>query len=337
MTQFPHLCIREDGSLKKAILRVTLFAVLSLFGGIFLFTFLLPVYSGCLGAVMILEKKHKPISVVLMVLAGVLSYFAGIGGLIGAGAAILCGLAIWFGYSFGFHRGGIVLLLTVLWGGGFLLQMMVGVAETGSAFSLAALVEWFRDSLTSVGEEWEEAFRAGAAGAYDETVLSSFATVFEKFAESVMNAAPAIVAVIGFILSGIGCKVFSRLLTPVMEHPEYIRSYRFWTSNLFAYAFLAAFVLRTFGASSDPDAFMLVITNLSYVLTAVYAYIGASGALRALRVKKSPFVSAFLLLLFLAVGGMIAVEILSIYGAISLIVLNRKFASFDGRNDPPEV
>ena len=130
------------------------------------------------------------------------------------------------------------------------------------------------------------------------------------------------IVISGFIVSGITLKVFTFTASRLTTDKEDVINWRFKTGNLFAYFYLALFVLQIF-TGGHTGLFAVTVANLAGIFCIVYAYLGFNFVMSLLAQKRSAVFSFIMLLVGLALFSSLMVEILSIVGAFVIISENK--------------
>lgn len=143
--------------------------------------------------------------------------------------------------------------------------------------------------------------------------------------DSIVALIPSYVALIAFAVAGITLKVFSFTAFKLTGNSECVKTWRFNPSSVYAYFYLALFLLTVF-VGSTGSLIAVSVANLSNIFGIVFAYVGFVFVQTLLSAKHSPIFSFALLLLGLVLFSSLMIEILSVIGAF-VTLSNNKLAS----------
>jgi hypothetical protein len=132
---------------------------------------------------------------------------------------------------------------------------------------------------------------------------------------TLINSLISVIVICGFLIAGVTFKIFGALVGRIDNEPSVVYNWRFSTSNVFAYFYIAVMLLSLFlGVSTD--IFSLTVSNLYNVLSAVYAYIGYNYVSAMLINSPRRGFMKVILIFALFSATSLAIGILSVMGVI---------------------
>ena len=142
--------------------------------------------------------------------------------------------------------------------------------------------------------------------------------------DAYLNCIVGLVSVLAFILVGLTCKLFCKLVSTYSENKKSGKSWQFIPHGAFAYFYFALLLLSMF--SMDTASVLSVsIANLYILFRAIFAYVGYSFSIVMLDIKgiKKPF-SHILVLAISLMFSSLAFQIFAALGAFITI----KYSNF---------
>ena len=112
---------------------------------------------------------------------------------------------------------------------------------------------------------------------------------------------------------GFTMKIFTAISARLAEDNRHVLCWRFSTTNIFAYFYVALVFISMF-TSSGTGVFALTVANLYNIFMIIYAYIGFNFALASLSVKMKPVVAFLLIIVAVSLLASFAVSLLSMLG-----------------------
>ena len=312
-----------------SVICVVLGAVSCILGGFG--EFILPIVIANLAAIYLYDKKRT----CALIVSGILIAFNVAGVLLGLNvsffslAAIVTAVIIAAAYSKGQSKSDAAFLSTVIYAlltvcGMMLLGMMVS-----KEFSFDAAVSYW----TGIYDELRGVFVKGLddvlvlfQSVYDESEMAYLSEVLHEM----VNISFALIIyylVIGaFTVVGFSMKAFGFIVKRCAEDNTEIKNWRFATSSVYAYFYLALSLASIFVMSVD-NIFGVAVLNLYYIFNAVYIYVGFKAAIELLRKKLHPALCYLIVIAALLLMSGLASQILSVIGVIYTFSNNRKLAS----------
>jgi len=208
--------------------------------------------------------------------------------------------------------------------------VLLGILFLGFNVIDSPNVAAFADLLRGVYYSEKEAFISIITSIMtkDELGIYYFA-ITREYAEKIFHVilcmAPAIIALISFIVSGLTLKMFGVFSKKRIEDDEDEGEGQFkWIlipSNVFAYTFVALAVLNAF--ANGTDWFSLSIVNLYWIFLPLFAYIGLKFVFFVVSSRRGiAFAVFFIIFLVILIGG-VALTLLSLLGVFMTVVANK--------------
>ncbi len=119
----------------------------------------------------------------------------------------------------------------------------------------------------------------------------------------------------GFINVGIGMKIFGAIVSYCAESKDYIKSWRFKTTTVYAYFYVILAIISVFLNSTDT-VFAISVLNLYNIFMIVFAYVGFTSLLEILRKRMKPGVSLLILCGATVVFSTFAIQLLAAIGVL---------------------
>ncbi len=327
---------KTAASVALLLCSVALCAVCSLLsaGGIILF----PLLCAILGALYVIDPTpYKTLSisaalacVVSDVLFSVLMwhsfYFPAI-------TAALAALILWGCLRLSCRKSVCVAALTFILSLAIILFILIFAFDQIGIVDFKGAVWFYKNSLADFESGMKDTYldlvgpdglTAEQAMIFNQTVAESIALLSKTFVSMVLICA--------FLLVGVMFKLFSAIMRLLCEENESFLLWRFVPGGALAIFYLAIFVLSMLVGYGDTVA--VAIQNLNGIFTYVFAYIGLMLFYGMLRMRwENPAVAIVLIILLMMLLSSIAIQILAIVGAITVIIVNKKSGDKTLEND----
>ncbi len=196
--------------------------------------------------------------------------------------------------------------------------------ETGVA-TLDAVKDYYTDMLDAARADFISGMKnmldtvsANSAEGVYLPMAEDFGLIFDSFVNSLIS----IIVIIGFFVSGIALKIFSLVMGACSEDSKKNSEWRFNTTSLFAYFYIALFIVSTF-ISLENDTFSLTVINLYNIFMFVFAYIGLRSVYYMIRAKRSALFAVIVLGAAFMIMSVMSVQLLSAVGATMTVITNK--------------
>ena len=286
----------------------------------------LPVAAALFSSFILFDRsKAKWISLVLLLTLFIAFPFFDLSFLLFSAIIGACSFVLFFGYKKGMSKAEISLYLTVL----FVICMLGSLYFAGvkqiSDMSLVSVFEYYKAMAESLREQFVAQFiqtlmQQGAELTMDPKEI---AEMLEVLFISLTNLFFALLAIIGFLYAGIQMKIFTHVSRRLESAPRPRHSWYFGLSNVFAYFYVAVFLLSTFFGAMD-SVFSIALMNLYYIFLAVFAYVGFNYAFAIASRAKNRRIAQFFLVFLLVMMNVVAAQILSLVG-VYITTMHNKF------------
>ena len=187
---------------------------------------------------------------------------------------ILVALAIFYMYSKGMGKGECAFTVTAITTLMLLLSLIFAAFYSQGEYTWEAVASFYSELYESSRFGFVEQLTDLTAALPNGTAEMLFsAEEAGAMFDSVVNSLISYIIIIGFFIAGITFKIFSAVVFRCSNNPAKIKAWRFSTSNIVAYFYIALIVLSFFVGSST-DIFSVTVSNLYNIFMFVYAYIG---------------------------------------------------------------
>ena len=326
--------IKTSLSTKKTLLIlsvicVTLGLVCCILGG--LGEFLLPIVIANLAAIYLFDKKRS----FAFIVSGILMAFNLAGVLIGINisffslAAIVTALILAGAYARGQSKSDAAFLSTIVYSlltvGGMLLLGMIASKN----FTLDASVNYWVDMYKSLYDVFVggiENLLQMLGEIYKESDIAYLREVLYLSLDIYFICIISYLVIGAFAVIGFSMKAFGFIVKKCAEDNTEIVKWRFATSSIYAYFYLALSLATVFVSSTD-NIFAIAVFNLYYIFMAVYAYVGFKGAVELLKKKLHPALAYLIVIGVLIIMMRFALSLLALIGVLYTFSINRKLPS----------
>ena len=192
--------------------------------------------------------------------------------------------------------------------GGYLLFAM---KEQG-VYTIDAAMEFY----TAIIAEFREIFVEYTAELYAASGMPSVSTEsIEAIFDMQLNMVISYLLIGGFIITGVGCKLFSAIASLISEDKKAIKSWRFVAPRAYAY-FYVILIFASLFASKTDGIFAISVLNLYNVFLIVFAYIGFNVAIEIVKKRMHPRFSVLVLVISIILFASFATQILAALGVL---------------------
>ena len=315
--------IRNDNSKSSVTIGLALVALLfgflcALFGEL-----VFPLYSAALAGLFLFDKNSKRILSVLLPIAVVLINVL-LGSLVPSAVvfAIPTSLVLCYMYKRGMSKGECVGYMTTICSLMILVGAFAFAMLSVKEFSITRAVEYFAGVYDRLFEEVLKYFESVVVSNPGLNVQNDIsAEMLKLLFDSLVFAIPSLVVCLGFALTGLTCKVFTFIISRVSDKPEIVVHWRFSTGNIFAYFYIAVFVLASL--SGGTDVLGLALANIQNVFMIVYCYIGFNFVYHLISRNRSSLFAILLLVFAVIMFSSFAISVLSFAGVYFTIAKNK--------------
>ena len=288
---------------------------------------LIPVAAAFLSAFLAIDEK-KIVTICLSIAIILLDFFFGM--LFFSLISVISALIIHIFFKKGLKKSECAGVLTVLIFLAVLLLAVLLAFSYSGANTIDDIINFysteFKKIETTLIEYVEDLKDAGQLSGYEDLYESEhISNTFSIYGKFVI----AIIVILSFLMSGIALKIYSVVMSKLIENTEKISTWRFIPSAVFAWFYVILALVSLFITNTE-GLFALSVLNLEAIFSIVFAYIGimfVSGLL-AMR-NRNPITSLIIVAVGILILSSLAIRLLAITGAIIVIMNSKLEASFD--------
>lgn len=314
---------KEGINPKSFIALLSVLTVLFGIGVVFFFDFLILPLASFFALLLWFAPRSKLLSASISFALIALSFLGGIRGVFSVCAGLCCGLLLWFMYRARLSKTDTVLAVTAFFVFYLLLALFLSVAGITKEYSINSVTDYLGTYLESQKVAWIDLLSDFYVT--DENGVRMYLVTRQDAEDMLLSVARLSVSyliIAAFLLCGLVCKMFSRMVAYAERDDAYILAWRFLPSRITAYLYILLVVL-SFLIGSVETVFGGSVQNLLVIFMAIFAYIGIRHLIfvtaQAKRRGYSLFIIGFLLILL----NVSAVQILSFLGTYVTIISNR--------------
>ena len=215
------------------------------------------------------------------------------------------------------------LIMTAVCAGFTLVNLVILPMIELSTFDFGMVADYYLEMV----DTFREAFVETAVEAYGQILASGGIELSESIVTELYNhqltMAISYIVIICFAVVGIAMKLFAKLYTRLCEDNSPVIYWRFRTTSVFAYFYIALMFLSIF-TSTSGGVLGITIGNLYNIFLIVYAYIGFNQAVAMLSVKVRPAVAILIIAAVTVVAMSFALQLLAVLGVLYTIRKNRE-------------
>ena len=232
----------------------------------------------------------------------------------------------------GFGKGECAGWLTVIASVFMLIALLLVAAEAKNSFSLEAVSEYYKELYSSFKAVFIETLSGITVPTGDGVAESFFGEdIAAEIFDLLVSISFSILIIVAFTIAGITLKVFCGIIARLVSEPHCVYEWRFSTSSLFAYFYIALLILSFIVGSSD--VFAICVQNLYNVFMVVYAYIGFNFAHALFSRERSPLFTIAVLIFAILFASSVAVTLLSLLGVFFTVKRNKDREALGGNHD----
>ena len=245
---------------------------------------------------------------------------------------VIAAPALAFCYARGISKGECSLYLTLVFFLGSLFYLVLSICVSLDSFVFSDVLAY----IESIFDDWKAQYVQTLMQSLEGTdvALGDMTEYIDTVFLAFYNLFPALVAILGFFYAGLCLKVFTSMTQRIFVNARTRRDWRFLCSSVFGYFYLALFVL-TFIFDGFDSTLSIALMNLYYVFLCVFGYLGVRHAFLFAARTRNPALSRVLVIVFLVLGNVLTLQILSISGVL-FSVINNKLPPVDGNGTSPD-
>ena len=307
------ITLRFDRSQTKTVIILALLTVLLLSLSAYLGELAVP-FAAASFALLLSFDKGKRIATVICTLVGISLLLLPLQLLpIWSAVSLILGALLCLSYKFGFSKCDSAILLTVVASAGMLLFFFIIAFEAIGVWDFGAAMEFYSELKEMLKSE----FVNGIMGVYSTIpeavemgITSEYvAALFDSFANMIVS----VIAVISFFLVGVMMKTFCFIGRRLAEENDGIYTWRFETPSVYAYFYVAIYVLSMFIA---PDSVIgITIANVVGILSFLFAYMGMKYVYGFFAERQKKVLGRLVIIASVLIFSSLALDLLSVFGA----------------------
>ena len=323
--------LKASLSSKKTLLILSVICIV--FGGVCLVLgglgeFLLPVVIATLAAIYVFDKKRTYAIItsgILMAfnLAGILfeiniSFF-GLAAIVSAGIIAIA-------YYRGQSKSDAAFLSTIIYAFLSVCGMLLLAMFLIKNFDFNAAMDFWDniyDSSYEAVREMLDKYLTLAKEYYTEAEVNYAREVSYLLLDISFSCVISYIVIAAFAVIGLSMKLFGFIVKKCAEDNSEITKWRFATSNVYAYFYLALSLATVFVSSVD-NIFGIAVANLYFIFLIVYAYVGFTSILSLLKQKLRPILAYIIVIAACLLMLSLSPQILAFVGVFSTFTANRR-------------
>ncbi len=228
-----------------------------------------------------------------------------------APTAIILSLIICFAFIKGQSKSDAAYVMSIIAAAfGVVGYILLAMIEQGS-FTFDAVVDYYTEILDTLRvifvEGMMELYTASGIELSEEIVIAAFNQQFNMIISYLLIG--------GFVISGIGMKIFGYIVGFCAEDTTHIRHWRFTVARIYAYFYVILVILSLFITSVD-GIFAISVLNLYNIFMVIFAYVGFKVVLDLLKIRMKPIVAILILIGALLLFASFAAQILAAVGVL---------------------
>lgn len=235
--------------------------------------------------------------------------------------ACIGGVLIAFLFLRGTSKGELAFYLTAAFSLMLVGSLYLSFTDAAGAYSISAVAEFVNGWYVELRTEFVTQIMDSVKQAPTELLVTLDELTVSEMFDSVFNLSLSVLVIFAFALAGVTLKIFSTLLYKLAKEPQRLVYWRFCTSNIVAYFYCALFILNFF--AGGDGVFAITVSNLFYVFLAVYSYIGYNFVLSIISGRLGYALSVIILIAAILFLGIIALELLSLFGVVFTHISNK--------------
>lgn len=228
-----------------------------------------------------------------------------------APTAIVLSLILSFAFKRGYCKSDASYLMTVIAAGFSLIAYMLFAMFEQGSFTVDAAIDYYDDLIDSLRaiftEGMIEVYKASGIEVSEDAIIAVF--------NQQINMIISYLLIGGFVITGVGMKLFGAIVTFCSEDKSEIKNWRFKANRIYAYFYVILIIVSLFATSAD-SIFAISVLNLYNIFMVIFAYIGFTVALDLLKKRLKPILAGIILLATLLLFASFAAQILAAFGVL---------------------
>lgn len=324
--------LRQDKSYPVIISLLFTLSVVCIGATVVLGEFILPLAISFYAALLTFERKKHILSLICAAVGFSMLFIPFTISAVWGGVSVICGILLYLLYRSGNAKSDTALILTFFLSAAIVFSFVLIAYKITGEFGLEPTIKYYLNLFNEFKAYFIESVMALSSSVSDKVgelavpgQVGELAISEELLNESItlmFNMSISFIIIIAFLLSGLAIKLFTFIVRKNTEQNSPVHSWRFLLPSIYAYSFLIVFLLSSF--VSPVETFGIVIINLSNIFTFIFVYIGFKAFKDLLSKKGKPVLGILIPILGVILLGNMAMDVLSVFGAVSTIMSNKK-------------
>ena len=319
--------LKASSSYKKTFVILSVLCILFSLVCCILGEILLPVTIATLALIYLFDKSKKRVLSICMsvslVIINIAAFVFKIGVSLFSLQAIVIALLLCVSFSKAWEKSETSYVLTLIFAAiSFVSAILLGMVEQGE-FTFNAAYHFYSE----MSNQLREMFVTSGYDLYSEAFANVGVTLTHEslgaIYDSQLNMLVSYFVVASFIAVGISFKLFTIFASRLSAYPEPFRSWRFKTSNLYAYFYVILGLISIF-ATTNGGVLALTVSNLYIIFMAVYVYVGINVIVSILSTRIKPFLAYVIIVVAFLAASSLAMQILAVVGVMFTIRKNNE-------------
>lgn len=316
------LKLKTSLSKKKTLLLIS--TLLIFFGALscILGEFILPFLTATLAVLYLFDgSKHRVLSIsvsVLLLIINVAGFIAVKTISLFAPASIILAFIICFSFCKGESKADAAYIMTIIAAIFSLLMYLLYAMVDQGEYTLDAVKVFYTDFYDSLRTLIVDSFMSVYSTSGLEVTEEMIIALFDRQVSMIISY----LLVGGFMVVGVAMKLFSFVVSRLVEDKSTILQWRFSTTNLYAYFYLILTLASVFVINAD-SIFAISILNLYNVFLIVFAYVGFNFVITHILKNLRPLYAGLILVAVMLLFSGFAVQVLAILGVMHTIRSNK--------------
>jgi hypothetical protein len=320
------MTLRSEKSNTRLVIILSIPVVLLFFASVYLGEFLLP-FSAAAFALLVACDNGKRIASFACAALGAILVFLPIGFVpIWSLVSVILGFVLYLTYKYSFSKCDSAILLTVITSVAMVASFFILAFEAIGVWNLSAAVEFYLELKETLKHEFVSNVMSMYSVIPDYSGVEITSEYVELLFDSFVSMLISLIVIVSFVLVGIMLKTFCAVARRFAAEEEPIHEWRFETNVVYAYFYIAVYVISVF---VEPESVIgITLANVVSILSFVFAYMGIKFTIDffAHRGKKGLGKIAVVALILLL--SSLAFDMLAVIGAVATVFKHKKSTDF---------
>ena len=307
--------LKDSLSVNKTLLILSLITILLGAISCVLGELAIPLIVGVLSALYLFDTKSKHafsiVVTVILVALNVAAFILNYSVSLVAPSSIILALIISSAFKKGQSKSDAAYIMTIFSAVFALVGYLLLAMKEQGAYTFEAAIEYYKQIVDELRPLFVDSLSEIYASSGVEVEAELISTIFDRQIGMVISY----LLIGGFIVSGIGMKIFSAIVRKCAADNTEINAWRFSASRVYAYFYVILVIASIFVTSSD-SVFAVSILNLYNLFLIVFAYVGFNVALDIMKKRAKPVIATIMLIGVILLFASFAIQILAALGTL---------------------